>query len=249
LTIGYKDSTPNSLIRTLQLNSNPKIRTFSNDLTSGEWKPLLVILSRFGYSTGLKSIPDNRELELILNFVKREFPDFTKEECDEAFSLYLAQKLEFKDSHYNSFSSLFIGNILNSYRTYRQTNLTKLSAYKKPDVKLEVPTKMKFMHTNFKPKYNKMLEDGKPFNECFSNIDSWLFYTSLDECGILNIPKEERQKVWDEIRKDISWFTPKLHHKKPDQDDFIKQCKIILFKDWVNLQIDSLTSFDELLRL
>lgn len=244
---GYKETTPNSLMRTLQLNSTDKLRTYNNDLTHTDWKPLTESINVFSFSTGLKERPKQIEIDIILRFVKSQFPDFTKEECDEAFSLYLARKLEFTESHFNSFSSLFVGNILNSYRTYRQMNLTKLSAYKKPNIKHEIPTKMKFLHTNFKPKYNRLLNDGEKFSACFSNIDCWLFYTSLDECGILKIEKEQRQRVWEEVNKDLGWFTPKLHHKKPDQDDCIKQCKIVLFKEWLTEKVESLTSFDDLI--
>lgn len=177
--------------------------------------------------------------------MKREFPDFTKEECDEAFSLYLAKKLEFKESHFGSFSSLFVGSILQSYRSYRQHNFSELNKYKNPKLNDEIPTKMAYLNKAFKPKYEKLL-NGEPYGKCFSDIDGWLFYTSLEECGILKISKEERQKAWDDVRSDLSWFTVKREKMKPTKDDCIKQSKINLFKIWVQNKVDELCDFDEI---
>lgn len=91
-------------------------------------------------------------------------------------------------------------------------------------------SELNFLKTNFVPKYQKLLA-GLDYSDCFSENDGWLFYNSLEEVGIIKIVKEARQKEWDRIRSDLSWW--KNENRKPRQQEYINKCKSNLFKNWV----------------
>ena len=61
----------------------------------------------------------------IINFIRIEFKDFSFSEIREAFLKLNANKLDFKDKAYQNFSQSFVGDVLSSYRSYRNKALFK----------------------------------------------------------------------------------------------------------------------------
>ena len=87
-----------------------------------------------------------------------------------------------------------------------------------------------FLKTNFKPKYEKLVT-GTDYNNCFSEVDGWLFYNSFEEVGALEISKEVRQKEWDYVRLNREWWTNT--NRLPNRQDVINHTKANLFRDWI----------------
>ena len=132
----YKSTVKESLVKTLALTKAPKLRSYSPNISDQCWVPVANCLDAFVLMCGVKDPVSDQEMSAIIKIVKREFPDFTLAEIDEAFSLYNARKLDFKTDHFNKFSASFIGSILQSYRQYRRTNLSELNKYKKESTDL-----------------------------------------------------------------------------------------------------------------
>ncbi len=90
---------------------------------NSQWTELKEELVAQALRIGLSEPPSIDELVDICRFVQREFKDFNILEVKNAFSLYAAQKLDFRDNPYNKLSSLFIGNVLSSYRRHRNSKV------------------------------------------------------------------------------------------------------------------------------
>ena len=223
----YKPTVKDSLVRTLALNQGLKLRSYPQDLNCQEWSVVVSSIDGFALMSGIREPIQDMEMSAIIKFIRREFSDFTRDELEEAFSLYNAKKLEFKDSHYNTFSAAFLGSVLQSYRQYRRYNLTELNKFKKPsqqDMKYEKHNRMEYYKKSLFPKYNRVM-NGENFETVFHPMDCWLFYQSLDDAGLIQINKEQRQKVWDEVRGNLSWFEATQRKKTPDKDMVINETK------------------------
>lgn len=108
--------------------------------------------------------------------------------------------------------------------------------------------KIEFLKVNFQPKYEKLL-NGRNILECFSSIDGWLFYNSLTEAGILKHDKADKQRIWDEVRLDLSWFEPTKKNPKPSKTLTINETKRRLFVRWVIERAENLESFEDIINL
>lgn len=87
--------------------------------------------------------------------------------------------------------------------------------------------------------------NGENFETVFHPMDCWLFYQSLDDAGLIQISKEQRQKVWDEVRGNLSWFEATQRKKYPDKDMVINETKKRLFKNWIIDKIESLEDLEQ----
>ena len=74
-------------------------------------------LVQLSYFVGIKEPLSIDTLKLIVNFLCTQFPNFNKDELIEAFNLSCSGKLgDFE--HFQNFSPIYIGKIINSYLTY-----------------------------------------------------------------------------------------------------------------------------------
>jgi len=107
-------------------------------------------------------------------------------------------------------------------------------------------SEINFLKYNFKPKYEKLFT-GTDYNECFSDIDGWLFYNSFEHIGVLNFSKEVRQKEWDECRSDLKWW--KNDNRLPNKQEVINRTKAMLFKSWILAHFEIDSTVDEIFDL
>jgi hypothetical protein len=96
-------------------NEEQKIVKYSqSSLCFKDYDNTLVQLS---YFVGIKEPLSIDTLKLIVNFLCTQFPNFNKDELIEAFNLSCSGKLgDFE--HFQNFSPIYIGKIINSYLTY-----------------------------------------------------------------------------------------------------------------------------------
>jgi hypothetical protein len=74
-------------------------------------------LVQLSYFVGIKEPVSIESLKLIVNFLCSQFPHFNKDELIEAFNLSCSGKLgDFE--HFQNFSPIYIGKIINSYLAY-----------------------------------------------------------------------------------------------------------------------------------
>lgn len=74
------------------------------------------------YFIGITTPPEPKEREIIMRFIRLNYPDFSQAELDLAFNLAYGDKLKVKAdqlNHFNMFSGVFISKVLNAYKEYR----------------------------------------------------------------------------------------------------------------------------------
>jgi len=67
------------------------------------------------FSIGIPEALSRFEQGIVFNFIQGQFGGLTLENIVEAFTLYSANKLDFKTSHFGKFDNKFIGDVLHSY--------------------------------------------------------------------------------------------------------------------------------------
>ena len=100
-------------------------------------KEITFYILKSAVQVGINGSMDDLTINLLLDFVKKYYSNLQINQYAEAFELYAAQKLDFKEKPYNNFSTIFVGLILNSYKEYlRKANL-KPKAYIPPSQQIE----------------------------------------------------------------------------------------------------------------
>ena len=100
-------------------------------------KEITFYILKSAVQVGINGSMDDLTINLLLDFVKKYYSNLQINQYAEAFELYAAQKLDFKEKPYNNFSTIFVGLILNSYKEYlRRANL-KPKAYIPPSHQIE----------------------------------------------------------------------------------------------------------------
>lgn len=82
------------------------------------------------YFIGITTPPEDKEREIIMRFIRLNYPDFSQAELDLAFNLAYGDKLKVKAdqlNHYNMFSGTFISKVLNAYKEYRNGFVTEFN--------------------------------------------------------------------------------------------------------------------------
>ena len=77
------------------------------------------------YNIGIREAIDATDMDSIFLYLSKYYGLLNVKQINEAFDLYSAQELEFKDSHYNSFDKTFIGKVLKSYQEYNKKEAVK----------------------------------------------------------------------------------------------------------------------------
>lgn len=87
------------------------------DYDNTKKQELAKLLVQLSYFVGIKEPVSIESLKLIVNFLCTQFPNFNKDELIEAFNLACSGKLgDFE--HFQNFSPIYIGKIINSYLAY-----------------------------------------------------------------------------------------------------------------------------------
>lgn len=78
------------------------------------------VFNNISYGIGIREPLDEVDLDSLFSYLTRNFKLLNLSDVAIAFDLYSAQKLDFKESHFNSFDRVFIGKVLTSYETYKK---------------------------------------------------------------------------------------------------------------------------------
>lgn len=147
------------------------------------------------FSVGIKSALSKPECEIIFDFCINHFRTLSIEEMKEAFSLWSAKKLEFKDSHFQSMDNNCVGNVLNSYIKYKSVKLKeslKVTEAKTLDADPE-ETRKSFIENCIVQTITKIKEKKQVSEYSYVAV-----YDFLTENEYLKPTKEER---WTAISK------------------------------------------------
>lgn len=72
---------------------------------------------------GFKEKPQEAETFVIMDFIKSRLGRFSIEEFKVAYTLFVEGKLDIQQEHYNSFSSIYLSRVMDSYSRYRFNHL------------------------------------------------------------------------------------------------------------------------------
>ena len=163
-------------------------------------KQLTFYILKSAVQVGINGSMDDLTMNLLVDFVKKYYGNLEIKQYAEAFELYAAQKLDFKEKPYNNFSTAFVGLILNSYKEWlRKANL-KPKTYIPPSHQLgndldpiaEMEKAYKFIERVYK--------DSGEFPIIANWSDAFLY---AEANGLINLSGEEKQQIKKEVIAEI----------------------------------------------
>lgn len=241
-----------------------KIRNFAE----GEIEKGAQLVNTWSFTAGIREPLEAAEVHFVLNFLKNQFKDFSFTEVQEAFDLYSAGKLEFFESHFQSFTNDFISKVLISYKKYRNKalalyhrELEKMQEEKEPTQEEKDQIEQEFLQEClFKP-YQKALENGSSLRfenktgaSLFVKYLKNGFYSVSDEqksrFGIMakqELQKLLKSKITGQNQKSIKKLIDalELQEEGSSAERQVKECAARLyFEEWINKQIEQKTDLE-----
>lgn len=91
------------------------------DFDGEDFRNLHIVLLKWSKFLGIKEVPDEEQIVMLIIFVKEHFNNFTIPMVKEAFNLAIARKLpNVEPEHYQNFSPVYVGGILKAYYDYTE---------------------------------------------------------------------------------------------------------------------------------
>jgi len=161
-------------------------------------KTLSVIFLMIGLRP--QHFPTEQETAFLIKHIKSEYGTKGLDDMILAFELAVTHKLYIKDVNpYDQFTILYLGNIMEAYRVYRNHNLKSVQA---PTPQLEVPKLSK------EDKLNEIEElRGKNNN---INLFPLYIYEWLVEFDLLKLSVEDKEKYYSRAS---DYYLNKLHNE------------------------------------
>lgn len=164
--------------------------------------------------TGITKVPEGYESKVLINFIIGKYQNYGILEFKTAFDMYAEGKLPKRDgeSHYNTISSAFVGNVMQKYQTHRIKQIRELEK-----VHTEKPTpKATYTEQDFENAYNYAIgyiskENKLPVGGNWLHIYSHFKAQSM---GWYGLEKEARVNAkgefMDVVKKQLN---SESHHK------------------------------------
>lgn len=144
--------------------------------TNDDKQELAKRLIRLSFFVGIKEPLSLDELKLLVFFLCSQFPKFTSEELEQAFMMACSGKFGAFE-HYQSFSPIYIGKVINAYETSRAEahskykTLNQKKAYEEEDrIKAEKYNPLRGAFDVIFSEYQKFVERKKE-NAVIANPD------------------------------------------------------------------------------
>jgi hypothetical protein len=90
------------------------------DFADNDFKELHKLLLKWAKFIGLKEVPDEEHIFMLVVFLKEHFPKFTLKSTTKAFNLAIAGKINVDARHFNQLSPIYISGIFNAYLEHKQ---------------------------------------------------------------------------------------------------------------------------------
>ena len=176
---------------------------------------------------GLKTLPDELETQVLIDFIAGAYGGLCAEEIKVAFKLGCKGDLDVEMNHYQAFTPLYLGRVLKAYSELRQKELAKAQS-KLPTSFREHPIdpKQYLMDKLYAP--YEMLKKGKYL---FTNLDEGLLYKKLDRMGLVIATTEQKKEAMIEARERIQ------KKCRQNEDEYLKKvkekAKELCFRNWI----------------
>ena len=154
------------------------------------------VWNSIAFKVGIREALVPEELKIIFEFLYNHFKLFSLNELREAFDYYSAQKLNFKDSHYQSLDNVFIGKVLTSYKEFISNELrTKPKKISHSKIKELTFEEIKFEAVQSLKDY-KEGNDLKKYN--------WIFiYNYYKDKGLIKFEGNQAKEFQDQVKREI----------------------------------------------
>ena len=140
--------------------------------------------------------PDEGEKVIIIDYIKKEMARYSLMDLKLAFTLYVQQKLDYRDAHYSKFSVLFLENVIQSYQRYR----VSLNIFQKTELPQPEPTPDEIEEIHKQStllKFNNYIKTGiisDPGNASYN----W-----LDKNGFIKFSVERKKIIFQQAQTEI----------------------------------------------
>ena len=206
-----------------------KLKTYAGLTEIGQTLVKIFIL------TGLKKdrFPDGDESLFLMNFISKNYENYTLEEIYLAFELAIKRDLdqflgkEPNVNHYQSFSVEYFCKILTGFRKYKAHNLTPILAKQNKLKEIEEISDYDFLKINFVNKFSIYIQGGYPWNY---GIDIKIFEL-LVKNGIIAIKEDEKIRVGQEVKNQLK---SSYKDDKERKNDWIRLTKKRFFMDFID---------------
>ena len=170
------------------------------DLEKEGFESIYMILLKWCKFLGIKEAPESEEMMMILMFIKKNFGQMTGSEVSNAFNLAVGRKLDVDPNHYQNFSPLYVGGILNAYKEYRGQHI---SAYRdkvrEKEEQIANEAKKPSAEELHKMRLDSLLKIRDEFKEAEDDEVSWqvhVYYDLMADAGLFaDVPIDEKQEI------------------------------------------------------
>jgi len=177
-----------------------KIATFFEAEDKNEqFQNLHKLIVKWTVLCGVKPIPSDEEIRLFVEYVAEHFYRLSLLEIDNAFNLATAGVLSVDASHYQSFSVIYISNIINAYKDYKGKFILDYQAELEKQEKKE-PTESERLHMMV----DAILESFDAYKEKPTYNDfGYVAYDFLNNLGLINFNKELKKEILKSAREKV----------------------------------------------
>lgn len=228
--------------------------TFSDkirDLGEEGWHSVYVVLLKWCKFLGIKEAPDKEEMKLILFFIKQHFAELTLDEIVNAFNLAVARKLDIDPNHYQNFSSLYVGGILNAYKEHRGKHIVSYrQEVERKEMEAQEAAKKPSPEELQAIRLQSLLEIWENFRDGDEEEVEWqvhVYYDILTDAGLITLDKEAKKDILQRAKSICKQealsnikneFTRKRiikaiteHSSKSPEERVLNKCKLLATQD------------------
>ena len=244
---------PQETKKVIQATIEHKIR----DLSEDGFRQIHIVLLKWGKFLGIKEMPQAEEIKMMVFFIKQQFGELTLSELTNAFNLAIGRKLDIDPNHYQNFSALYVGGILNAYKEYKKAHI---KVYRdKEDKALEEEASR-----NSRPSDEELQElrlnallaiwdNYKTGEEPEVEWQVTAYYDILTDAGLIELSNEEKKEIAqraksicaEEVRKSnqnefrIKRILKEIaeHSPKNPSQKVVNRCKLLATQNYFDILI------------
>ena len=243
---------------------NASFQTQIKEMSEEGFRQIHIILVKWAKFLGIKETPQADEVKMIVFFIKQNFGDLTLEEITNSFNLAIARKLDIDPNHYQNFSALYVGGILDAYKEYKGNHIKlyrqkELEAQEQADAEKNRPSDEELKEMRL----HSLLGIWDRYKAGDEDEVEWqvtAYYDILMDAGLITLTNEEKKDVaerakaicLDEVQNSkknpfqIQRFVKEIteHSPKNPSQKVVNRCKLlatqmyfdILIRDGVDLR-------------
>ena len=226
---------------------NASFQTKIKEMTEDGFRQIHIILLKWGKFLGIKDMPNAEEIKMIVFFIKQNFGDLTLDEITNAFNLAIARKLSVDPNHYQNFSALYIGGILDAYKEYKISHIQLFRQKEMEEQERVLAEKNKPSKEELKEmRLNSLLTIWENYKTGEEEEVEWqvtAYYDILTDAGLITLSNDEKKDIaerakaicLDEVQNSkknpfqIQRFVKEItgHSPKTPSQKVVTRCKLL----------------------